>query len=58
MEITKAGQKATQKGNETYFTGTVWLEEVLKSPPETGVNVFRVTFTPSARTTWHTHPKG
>ena len=58
MEITQAGQKATQRGNEAYFTGVVWLDEILKSPSETGVNVFRVTFAPGARTTWHTHPKG
>ena len=57
MEITRAGHTATRKGNAAYFTGMVWLDEIVKSP-ETGVNVFRVTFAPSARTAWHTHPKG
>ena len=58
MEITRAEQGATKRGNEAYFSGVVWLDEVFKSPPETGVNAFRVTFAPGARTAWHTHPKG
>jgi len=58
MEITRAEQRATRRGNEAYFSGVVWLDEIIKSPPETGVNAFRVTFAPSARTAWHTHPKG
>lgn len=58
MEITRAGQKATRRGNEAYFTGIVWLDEIIQAPPETGINAFRVTFAPGARTAWHTHPKG
>ena len=58
MEIMRAESGTTKRGNEAYFSGVVWLDEVIKSPPETGVNVFRVTFTPGARTAWHTHPKG
>ncbi len=58
MEIMRAGVRATQRGNAAYFLGEVWLDEVIKSPPETGVNAFRVTFAPGARTAWHTHPKG
>lgn len=34
-----------------YFTGVVWME-----PQVPGV--VRVTFTPGARTAWHTHPQG
>ena len=58
MEITRADSGTTKRGNEAYFSGVVWLDEVIKSPPETGVNAFRVTFAPGARTAWHTHPKG
>ncbi len=39
-----------------YFTGTVWVEALSENLLE--VQVFRVTFTPGARTAWHTHPKG
>jgi quercetin dioxygenase-like cupin family protein len=40
-----------------YFTGTVWIEP-LSETDLLEVQVFRVTFSPGARTAWHTHPKG
>ena len=49
---------ATRRGPENYFTGTVWMEDIIAAPPEMGVAVVRVTFEPSARTAWHTHPVG
>ena len=36
---------------EAYFTGSVWMEPLAPG-------VLRVTFTPGARTAWHTHPQG
>jgi quercetin dioxygenase-like cupin family protein len=45
-------------GKVEYFTGRVWLEEIIKTPAATGINIYRVTFEPGARTAWHTHPKG
>jgi len=58
MKITRAEVRATKRGDSAYFSGEVWLDEIIKSPPETGVNCFRVSFAPGARTAWHTHPKG
>ncbi|BDI30745.1 cupin [Capsulimonas corticalis] len=49
---------ATKHGASEYFTGTAWLDEVITTPIEMGVSVFRVTFEPGARTAWHTHPVG
>ncbi len=46
----------TKPAPAQYFTGTVWVEALSEHLLE--VQVFRVTFTPGARTAWHTHPKG
>ena len=48
----------TSPGPEAWFTGTVWLDELAVAPPPSGLRVHRVTFQPSARTAWHTHPLG
>jgi quercetin dioxygenase-like cupin family protein len=46
----------TKSAPAQYFTGTVWVEALSENLLE--VQVFRVTFSPGARTAWHTHPKG
>jgi quercetin dioxygenase-like cupin family protein len=47
----------TKLASPEYFTGTVWVEP-LSETDLLEVQVFRVTFSPGARTAWHTHPKG
>jgi quercetin dioxygenase-like cupin family protein len=47
----------TRAAPAEYFTGTVWVEP-LSETDLLEVQVFRVTFSPGARTAWHTHPKG
>jgi quercetin dioxygenase-like cupin family protein len=47
----------TKSAPAQYFTGTVWVEP-LSETDLLEVQVFRVTFSPGARTAWHTHPKG
>jgi quercetin dioxygenase-like cupin family protein len=47
----------TRAAPAAYFTGTVWVEP-LSETDLLEVQVFRVTFSPGARTAWHTHPKG
>jgi quercetin dioxygenase-like cupin family protein len=57
MVIIKGGRSRgpSEKRTET-FTGTVWGEPVL---PETdGVLINSVSFTPGARTYWHSHHGG
>ena len=56
MKITKAGSKPTRQGNPDYFTGTVWQDPIADEPDR--VHATNVTFTPGARTYWHTHPLG
>lgn len=58
MELTPAASIATKQANADWFTGTVWMEELAKDARPDGVVAVRVTFTPGARTAWHTHPLG
>jgi quercetin dioxygenase-like cupin family protein len=58
MNIVRASATPSKRGPADYFTGEVWLDEI--TPPASGsdVRTLRVTFTPGARTAWHTHPHG
>jgi len=58
IEITGAAEAGTRMASAEYFTGKVWMEPipvVADAPP---MGAVRVTFTPGARTNWHTHPLG
>ena len=55
MKVTRLGEHATKRGPADYFTGTVWLDEIAGTGR---VRSVRVSFTPGARTAWHTHPHG
>ena len=41
-----------------YFTGDAYLKPLLAKDENNGFAMGSVTFEPSARTNWHTHPKG
>ena len=58
MDIHPVGARATSRGPESYFTGTVWLDPIVSAPAPARVQAARVTFAPGARTAWHTHPLG
>lgn len=49
----------TKQGPADWFTGQVWLD-VLASPQNGGpdLEIFKVNFSPGARTAWHSHPEG
>lgn len=56
MDIKRSGAQPSAKGAAEYFTGTVRIDA-----PFTGGGALSgatVTFEPSARTAWHTHPLG
>lgn len=42
-------------GNPDYFTGAVTLRKMATDEDVRPVQIFRVEFTPGARTNWHTH---
>jgi hypothetical protein len=49
---------AGQEGPAEWFTGKVWIELLFEAPDRARIHCASVTFEPSARTAWHTHPLG
>ncbi|SHI72114.1 Cupin domain protein [Palleronia salina] len=58
MKITRAGQNASTRGPEEYFTGTARIDPMFQAEEPGRVAGAHVTFEPGARTAWHTHPAG
>jgi quercetin dioxygenase-like cupin family protein len=58
MEIKRSGSQPSGKGPAEWFTGTVRIDPLfgVRAPARAAGNA--VTFEPSARTAWHTHPLG
>ena len=58
MEIKRCGSQPSAYASEEYFTGRVRIDPLFL--PNDSFQAFgaRVTFEPSARTAWHTHPQG
>ena len=57
-KILRAAARATRVQPTTNFTGTVFADEVLVGEKPSRMRDTRGTFTPGARTFWHTHPVG
>jgi quercetin dioxygenase-like cupin family protein len=58
MKILSSGMRGCRRGPEAWFTGTVWIDEVVAGSPPSRMKANRVSFEPGARTAWHTHPVG
>src|SRR5437867_11063197 len=58
MDIKRSGSQPSAKGPAEYFTGTVRVDPLFDAPDPARVVGASVTFEPSARTAWHTHPLG
>lgn len=58
MQIVSARDLEARRAPEQYFTGVVWMDEILDTPSPNGAKSFRVSFEPGARTHWHAHPEG
>jgi quercetin dioxygenase-like cupin family protein len=56
MDIKRSGSQPSERGPETYFTGTVRIDARFTGGG--GLSGATVTFEPGARTAWHTHPLG
>lgn len=54
----KNGTVSTNRASEKNFTGVVLSEPIISTPEPSRLNASKVTFLPSARTAWHTHPYG
>ncbi|WP_306116956.1 MULTISPECIES: cupin domain-containing protein [unclassified Roseovarius] len=58
MEIFEKASREMSHGSPDYFTGTVRIDPVHSAPEPARLRAVVVTFEPSARTAWHTHPLG
>ncbi len=58
MDIFRAGEHPSRKGPSDWFTGQVRIDALFNPAAPERVQGASVTFEPSARTAWHTHPLG
>ena len=58
MKVLPSNTRSCRKGSADYFTGTVFIDEVITSSAPSRFKSLRVSFEPDARTAWHTHPRG
>jgi quercetin dioxygenase-like cupin family protein len=58
MKIVTSKDRATRKGPADWFTGNVWIDEIVVGAAPSRLQAARVSFAPGARTAWHTHPVG
>lgn len=58
ITIARGGSQPSTGGPTEYFTGTVRVEPLISVVEPSRMAGARVTFEPSARTAWHTHPLG
>lgn len=58
IQIIRKEEIKSYQGPNDYFSGKVTVDGMLPAKHESGVSLALVTFEPSARTAWHTHPKG
>lgn len=58
MDIKRNGSQPSGKGPAEWFTGTVRIDPLFEANDPARTGAASVTFEPSARTAWHTHPLG
>lgn len=58
ISITRNSSQPPPMREAENFTGSVGVEPLLEATAPSPLNAARVTFTPGARTAWHSHPLG
>ena len=58
MKISASESLGCRKGRPAWFSGEVWLDEIVTGGAPALLKATRVSFAPGARTAWHTHPLG
>lgn len=56
--ITPTANLPSKRAPADWFTGLAWMEDFIDAPAPARLRGTWVTFDPSARTAWHTHPLG
>ena len=58
MDIKRSGSQPSSRGPADWFSGVVRLDPLFQPVAPARAASYSVTFEPSARTAWHTHPLG
>lgn len=58
MKVIRSANRKTSVASAANFTGTVFSDEVVVGTAPSRMRASVVTFTPGARTAWHSHPVG
>jgi quercetin dioxygenase-like cupin family protein len=58
MKVVRATDRATKPAPASNFSGVVYQDEVVTGVAPSRLRASIVSFTPGARTNWHTHPVG
>lgn len=58
MDIKRNGSQSSVRGPSEWFTGTVRIDPLFDPHEPARAGGASVTFEPSARTAWHSHPLG
>ena len=58
MKVTPSQMLFCRQGPAAWFTGSVFIDEVVTGSAPALLKAARVSFAPAARTAWHTHPLG
>jgi quercetin dioxygenase-like cupin family protein len=58
MTVVKASARTTKQAPAANFTGTVYQDEIVAGTAPSRMRASVVSFTPGARTAWHSHPVG
>lgn len=58
MAVIRAQSRPTKQAPNDRFTGSVWQDEVIVGSAPSRMRATNVSFSPGARTAWHSHPVG
>ncbi len=58
MKVIRSANRKTSIASSANFTGTVFSDEVVVGTAPSRMRASVVTFSPGARTAWHSHPVG
>jgi quercetin dioxygenase-like cupin family protein len=58
MKVIRSANRKTNVASPANFTGTVFSDEVVAGAAPSRMRASVVSFTPGARTAWHSHPVG
>src|SRR5262245_49532650 len=58
VKVIRSGNRKTNVASPKNFTGTVFSDEVVAGTTPSRMRASVVSFTPGARTAWHSHPVG